>query len=327
MELVKFNEAYRALMEAKTVDEVKGIIDQATALKAIYKQAGDCLEMQNACAEIIIRSAVRGAEIADEMQANGQLNGQGGDRKSKSHDATLKFDDAGIDKRELHRWRKIKSIPEAARESFIAETKAQGRELTKAGVLKLGKEVRRTAERETQIAAIETTQWPTGQYHVIAIDPPWPYGNRHDDATHRAANPYPSMSVEEITALQIPGLALDDCALWLWTTNAFMEEAHRVARAWGFEKKTILTWVKDRMGTGDWLRGQTEHCLMCVKGRPLVTLTNQTTVITGPLREHSRKPDSFYQLVESLCTGKRIDLFSREQREGWDIYGIEQFSH
>lgn len=321
--LIKFNEAYQALMIAKSVDEVKGIIDQATALKAIYKQAGDCLEMQNACAEIIIRGAVRGAEIADGMQANGQLNGQGGDRKSTLHHVRLKFDDVGIGYIELHRWRKIKAIPEDARENFIAETKAQGKELTKAGVLKLGKELIHKAERTRQLEAIKTAQWPTGQYHVIAVDPPWAYAIRPDDSTHRAANPYPSMSVEEITNLKVPGLALGDCVLWLWTTNAFMEEAHQIARAWGFEKKTILTWVKDRMGTGDWLRGQTEHCLMCVKGKPVINLTNQTTVIHGPLREHSRKPEQFYQLVNELCPGQKVELFARQEREGWNTYGNE----
>jgi N6-adenosine-specific RNA methylase IME4 len=88
--------------------------------------------------------------------------------------------------------------------------------------------------------------------------------------------------------------------VWLWTTNAFMEEAHQIARSWGFTVKTILTWVKDRMGCGDWLRGQIEHCLLCVRGTP-ITLTSQTTALVAPVREHSRKPDAFYTLVETLC--------------------------
>jgi N6-adenosine-specific RNA methylase IME4 len=185
------------------------------------------------------------------------------------------------------------------------------------------KQAAKQAKKEKQIDDIKTTIWPVGKYHVIAVDPAWDYQNRASDESHRAANPYPSMGVEEIISLQVPGLALDDCVLWLWTTNAFMEEAHQIARAWGFEQKTILTWVKDRMGTGDWLRGQTEHCLMCVKGKPVVNLANQTTVIYGPLREHSRKPDSFYQLVETLCPGQKVELFARQTREGWTPYGNE----
>jgi N6-adenosine-specific RNA methylase IME4 len=75
---------------------------------------------------------------------------------------------------------------------------------------------------------------------------------------------------------------------------------------------------------GDWLRGQTEHCIMAVRGKPTVVLTNQTTLLHGPVRAHSQKPDEFYELVESLCPAPRYAyLFSREQREGWDMHGDE----
>jgi N6-adenosine-specific RNA methylase IME4 len=131
------------------------------------------------------------------------------------------------------------------------------------------------------------------------------------------------MAIEEIADLDIPSLTYDDCILWLWTTNAFMEQAHQIARGWGFEIKTILTWVKDRIGTGDWLRGQTEHCLLCVKGKTVVSLTNESTALNAPLREHSRKPDEFYQIVDRICAGKKLDYFSRERREGWESYGSE----
>ena len=129
------------------------------------------------------------------------------------------------------------------------------------------------------------------------------------------------MSTGDIIRLDVGELAQDDAILWLWTTNAFMAQAHIIAEQWGFEVKTILTWVKDRMGVGDWLRGQTEHCLMAVKGKPIVTLTNQTTVLHAPTREHSRKPDEFYAMVEALCPGSKVELFAREVREGWAAHG------
>ena len=77
------------------------------------------------------------------------------------------------------------------------------------------------------------------------------------------------------------------------------------------------------MGTGDWLRGMTEHCLMCVKGNPVTVLTNQTTLLQGPLREHSRKPDQFFTMVDALCPGTKLEMFSREARPGWQIWGAE----
>ena len=78
------------------------------------------------------------------------------------------------------------------------------------------------------------------------------------------------------------------------------------------------------MGRGDWLRGQTEHALMAVRGEPVVTLTNQTTVLHAPVRAHSQKPEEFYALVESLCPAPRYcELFSRQQRERWEGHGDE----
>jgi N6-adenosine-specific RNA methylase IME4 len=104
-----------------------------------------------------------------------------------------------------------------------------------------------------------------------------------------------------------------------------MRDAFTVLDAWGFERKTILTWFKNRMGTGKWLRGQTEHVLFAVRGRPIVTLTNQTTALHAPVRGHSQKPVEFYDLVESLCPAPRYcDLFSRYQHnERWDCHGDE----
>ena len=94
--------------------------------------------------------------------------------------------------------------------------------------------------------------------------------------------------------------------------------------AWGFEHKTTLTWFKDKMGVGHWLRGQTEHCLMAVRGHPLVELTNQTTALFEKVRAHSQKPEAFYELVERLCPAPRYaGLFSRDSRPGWDMHGDE----
>lgn len=165
---------------------------------------------------------------------------------------------------------------------------------------------------------------PKGPHRVIVADPPWPYELRKADPSHRAAHPYPQMSIDAIKAMDVAGIAHDDCILWLWVTNHHMREAFEVLDAWGFQRKTILTWVKDRFGTGDWLRGQTEHVLMAVRGKPVVTLTNQSTVIHAPLRKNSQKPDEFYSFVESLCPASGYcELFQRTSRAGWVGHGDE----
>jgi N6-adenosine-specific RNA methylase IME4 len=188
------------------------------------------------------------------------------------------------------------------------------------------KELKTQARREyidKQRAEIEAgaVEKPKGVFEVLVLDVPWPYGTEYDPEARRAANPYPEVSLEEIAALSLP--TAEDCILWFWTTHKFMRYSFALIDGWGFRDVMILTWVKDRMGLGTWLRSQSEFCIMAVKGKPIVDLTNQTTIISGPLREHSRKPDEFYTMVDSLCIGRKLDFFSRAPRKGWEQYGNE----
>jgi N6-adenosine-specific RNA methylase IME4 len=182
------------------------------------------------------------------------------------------------------------------------------------------------AIKQADIIRAEPPPLPgNGPYRVLVADPPWPYEKRAEDPSHRATYDYPQMSITDVCALDVRSIAAPDSILWLWTTNHHMREAFEVLAAWGFEQKTILTWAKDHMGCGDWLRGQTEHCILAVRGKPIVTLTNQTTLLHAPKRAHSQKPVEFYDLVELLCPGPRYaDLFSRYQHnERWDTHGDE----
>jgi ParB/RepB/Spo0J family partition protein len=184
--------------------------------------------------------------------------------------------------------------------------------------------------RQAEAIRAEPPPYPgRGPYRVIVADPPWPYERRKADPSHRATHPYPQMSIKQICAERekVTAIAHNDCVLWLWTTNHHMREAFTVLDAWGFAHRTILTWAKDRFGTGDWLRGQTEHCLLAIRGKPIVRLVNQSTLLHGPLRKNSQKPEEFYPFVESLCPAPRYaELFSRRVREGWDGHG-DEYAH
>jgi N6-adenosine-specific RNA methylase IME4 len=180
------------------------------------------------------------------------------------------------------------------------------------------------AKQAEQIRAEPPPLPNRGPYRIIVADPPWLYDEYDEDSSQRGIGPYPRMTVDEICALKVQGLAHNDCVLWLWTTNAHMPDAYDVLAAWGFKAKTILTWAKDRMGTGKWLRGKTEHCLLAVRGNPNVTLTNQTTLLHAPVRGHSEKPAEFYDLVEALCPAPRYAYLSaRYNRDRWDCHGDE----
>jgi N6-adenosine-specific RNA methylase IME4 len=163
-----------------------------------------------------------------------------------------------------------------------------------------------------------------GPYRVIVIDPPWP--SEPDAAAvpeARAYFPYPTMTIQQICDVPVASIAHDDCVVWLWVTNFHMRYAFQALDAWGFKEKTILTWVKDKMGQGQRLRGKTEHCILATRGKPLLDLTNQTTAFDGRVRHHSQKPLEFYTMVETLCPASRYaEFFARGPgRACWDGHG------
>jgi N6-adenosine-specific RNA methylase IME4 len=163
-----------------------------------------------------------------------------------------------------------------------------------------------------------------GPYRVIVADPPWPFEVDEADLSHRTTHPS-RMFIDAICseAPKVQAIAHDDCMLWLWTTNFHMRYAYAVLGAWGFQERTILTWVKNGTADGEFLREQTEHCILAVRGCPTVELSDQTTVLYAdqPRRWSGSRPDAFYALVESLCPAPRYtELFSHLVRENWDLH-------
>jgi N6-adenosine-specific RNA methylase IME4 len=181
---------------------------------------------------------------------------------------------------------------------------------------------RLTVLRQAKGLEAAAPELPTGPFQVIVADPPWQYDSGN-------SLPYPTMPLEDIKAMPVREIADENAILWLWTTNAHLCVAFEVVEAWGFEYKTLLTWVKDRMGTGEWLRGQTEHCLLAARGRPVFLHGSHATVLQAARREHSRKPEEFYFLVGETCPGSKVELFARQERDGWQRFGDEtqRFSH
>jgi N6-adenosine-specific RNA methylase IME4 len=187
------------------------------------------------------------------------------------------------------------------------------------------------------------------RYRTIVADPPWPYegagprvgalpGGRNLDGSRNqgvgSQERYGAMSIADLCSLEPP--AEDDAHLYLWTTNAFLVEAHEIARAWGFRQRTMLTWAKthqnDRtrvsMKVGYYFRGATEHALFCVRGSlRLQTTEGLPTAYLWSRLPHSVKPDAFYDLVEKASPGPYLELFARRQRIGWDTWGNQALEH
>ena len=173
----------------------------------------------------------------------------------------------GITWNQSSRWQKIGEIPEESFEDYIETTKSKKGELTSSGALLLARDI----ERQKKIQDIEkqiekSPPLPEQRYEVLVLDPPWEYRLRHDQGDRRNTILYPTMTMEEIRDLPIQQLATADSILWLWSTNSHLPDALEIAKGWGFDYKVLLTWVKNRIGTGYWLRGRTEHSIMAVKG-------------------------------------------------------------
>ena len=174
------------------------------------------------------------------------------------------------------------------------------------------------------------------KYRTIIADPPWPYAQplgrgKKAGVVARGGLPYSAMTIQSIAQMPIQRLADDDCQLWLWTTNSHIHEALHVIDAWGFTYKTMATWAKTQIGLGYWLRGQTEHCILAIKGHPRAKLTGPngatgnawSTLITAPRSDHSTKPQAFYDMAENIGESPRLELFARRLRLGWDAWGDE----
>lgn len=231
----------------------------------------------------------------------------------------------GVDQRVYDLWWSfyfaVYTFPEDVRARLLAL--AEREKMTLDEFKKHLRDLRHTVRKEQQ-------DFPEGTYGLIYADPPWKYDNSSDSVNGAADKQYPTLTVEEIRDLSDPrGRGVSDLAspasiLYMWTTNAFLSDALGVAAAWGFEYKSNHVWVKDLQGTGFWTRARHELLLICTKGDviPPHESIRPDSVIQEPARGHSQKPESVYEMLEKLYADMpRIELFAREKREGWDLWG------
>ena len=163
-----------------------------------------------------------------------------------------------------------------------------------------------------------------GKYNVILADPPWDYDTKATALRGRALDHYSTMTIEEIRDIPVKNITLDNAALFLWTTNPITKKAFSVVESWGFEYKTLLVWIKDKIGTGFYARSKNEIILIGIKGSFLPMTTNlPETVFYAKKGSHSSKPEIIYKIIEKMYPGQKyIELFKRgENRKNWESWG------
>lgn len=168
------------------------------------------------------------------------------------------------------------------------------------------------------------------KFNILYADPPWKYErNKVQGAAERH---YPTMSIEQLCALDVEKITDENCALFLWSTFPFLPEALRLIKAWGFTyKTTAFVWLKQNrknkdwfFGLGFWTRGNAEICLLATKGKPQRKSAKVSQLIISPIDKHSKKPDIVREkIVELMGDLPRIELFARQTTPGWEVFGNE----
>ena len=173
-----------------------------------------------------------------------------------------------------------------------------------------------------------------GIYKTILIDPPWKYGVWGKASIPRSKNhipkdepmPYKTMNIEEIKSMDIKSLADENCELYVWVTQKYLPEIFNIINEWGFKYCQTLTWCKNPMGTGQGgvYCPTTEFIILARIGRmPKVVRKNTTWFNIKRTNKHSKKPEFFQDLIETLSDEPRLEIFARRKRIGWDVWGNE----
>lgn len=179
---------------------------------------------------------------------------------------------------------------------------------------------------------------PRNHFGAILADPPWAFPKWSGLAVPARTKdqPYSFMTMSDIGSLPVGGVAAKDCVLLCWVTWPMLLDCIKVIERWGFSYKTCgFAWIKAdntqpnffqeelkvEMKLGYWTRSNSEVCLLATKGKPKRIDAGVRQAIIAPAREHSRKPDGIHERIERLVAGPYLELFARQKREGWTVWG------
>jgi N6-adenosine-specific RNA methylase IME4 len=313
--LVQLADACRLLAEAKSVESVKLLRDQAQAAAHYLRERDYGIQAQHDATEIKIRAERRLGELVRELSphpGNPQL----------CHDGTNGKLPAGVSPKESHRWQRMAGVDEDAFEGYIVEVRQTEKPLTTAGVLRLARKPS-PAPDEAGCVVDDLHALVAGgkRFGTIYADPPWRYDNQGTRSS--TDNHYRTMAFEDLTALPIKGLAADEAHLHLWATVGFVEEALRLIPAWGFEYRSLFVWCKPQMGLGNYWRVSSELLLLGVRGG--LTFADRGLMNWAAIDRagHSEKPEQVRLLIERASPAPRLELFGRRAVPGWTVWGDE----
>lgn len=320
--LTIFTKAAQMLAEADTIQKAKELKDLALTASDWAKRKDMGEEAIQYARSYALRAEIRMGELLRETDrakgTRGQLQGNpllGGDIMiPPKHEPTLS--DLGLTKRESSEAQLLASLPEEKQEAVIAG------DLTRADIRR---EIKRT-EIIDKLEDIKTkeTKAIEGVYDVVVIDPPWPMQKiERDERPNQSEFDYPVMTEQQITGITLP--CAEDAHVFLWTTQKFLPMAFRILETWGLKYVLCMVWHKpggfQPYGLPQY---NAEFCLYAKKGNPKFIDTKDFNVcFNAPRKEHSVKPVEFYDTIKRITAGRRIDMFARDTKDGFDSWGNE----
>jgi N6-adenosine-specific RNA methylase IME4 len=335
--LARYDAARRALAEARQVDEVKDIRDQAVAM-AVYARQAKNKDLEADAIEIRMRATRRLDQLRQAQKETVGLN-HGvrwvGDKPAEDHRPTLASQDIG--KNLAHQGRILGAMSDERFEQVVKEARenvacGEREILDAAKIIRARRTERNRAAWYACVIELSKANAPLPcdrRFPIIYADPPWKF-NAYDAESgldRAAAAHYPTMELEQICSLPVANIATPDAVLFLWSTAPHRKKAYEVQTAWGFEEVTEIVWDKGRPGLGYWVRNQHEILLIGARGnmRSPAEGARPPSIIYAPRREHSRKPDEVYEIVERMYPElPKIELFARgEARPRWAVWGYQ----
>jgi len=207
-------------------------------------------------------------------------------------------------------YEKAKKVIESGQEKLIDMMNREGNVNKAYRYIKQKEDEQRILQQKPQLEI-------SGKFKTILVDPPWQYDT---NVIGRTIPEFATLQVEEM--VNIAKYTDDNCHLYLWSTNAFIPKACLLLHSWGFEYKTIITWVKPSIGIGSYFRNSTEHLLFAIKGQLSTRARDIPTHFEATRGEHSEKPEASYQIIECASYPPYLELYARKERNGWKCVGL-----
>jgi N6-adenosine-specific RNA methylase IME4 len=320
------NQARAVLAEAVALPEIRTVKEWAGAAADHARRARRLSDAQHLreeawqaeadATELRLQAWRREGDLLREMADNGQRH-PGGKFELQPVAQTLEqlgYSNSGVASRAME----VAAIPEDVFAAYLTKVRARGEFATRAGLIRHAVDSRRRGGGQSP-------PLPDGRYASIVVDPPWPMGHSAtlDTPSQGSTLAYPTMTLDQIRALPVQALGVDGSHLYLWAPQRFLPDAFDIAAEWGFTYHCLLTWVKPGGFTPFSWQFNAEHVVFAYRPPFRMAEMGRMVAFHAARGSHSTKPDVFYDLVEAVSFGPRIDLFARRTRPGWVSWGDE----